>query len=67
VDYPFYFKCKNFEEVVDYPPFECVVEVVNHPHFVEVFYIHIYLAMSISREEIVSSMEEVLVAFKHMQ
>jgi hypothetical protein len=25
-----------FKEVVDYPPFECVFEVVDHPFFVEV-------------------------------
>jgi hypothetical protein len=43
---PFYFKCKSFEEVVDYPPFERVVEIVNHPPLIEVFDLHIPLAMS---------------------
>jgi hypothetical protein len=52
---------------MDYPPFEHVVEIVDHPPLVKVFYLHISLAMSISREEIVMSIEEVLVALKHMQ
>ncbi len=62
-----YFKWKSFQKVVDYPPFEHVVEIVDHPLLVEVFDLHISLAMSISREEIVSAMEEVLVALRHMQ
>jgi len=33
---PLYFKCKCFKEVVDYSPFEHVVEVMDHPPFVEV-------------------------------
>jgi hypothetical protein len=63
---PLYFKHKSFQEVVDYPPFEHV-EIVDHPPLVKVFYLHISLAMSILREKIVSSMEEVIVAFKHIQ
>jgi hypothetical protein len=51
---------------VDYPPFEHV-EIEDHPPFVEVFELHISLAMSISKEEIISSIEEVLVALTHMQ
>jgi hypothetical protein len=39
-------KFKSFEEVVDYPPFERVVEIVNHPPLIEVFDLHIPLAMS---------------------
>jgi hypothetical protein len=67
VDYPLYFKNKSFQEVVDYPPFECVVKIVDHPPFVEVFDLHISLAMSILREEIVSSMEKLIISFRHMQ
>jgi len=33
---PLYFKRKSFQEVVDYPPFECVVEIVDHPPLIEV-------------------------------
>jgi hypothetical protein len=39
---PFYFKCKCFQEVVDYSPFEHVVEVMDQPPFVEVL-IYIFL------------------------
>ncbi len=30
------FKHKNFQEVVDYPPFEHVVEIVDHPPLIEI-------------------------------
>jgi hypothetical protein len=40
---------------------------MDHPPLVEVFNLHISLAMSISRQQIISSMEEVLVALRHMQ
>jgi hypothetical protein len=33
---PLYFKPKSFQEAVDYPPFECIVEIVKHPPFIEV-------------------------------
>jgi hypothetical protein len=39
---PFYFKCRSFQEVVDYPPFERVVEIVDHPPLIEVL-IYIFL------------------------
>jgi hypothetical protein len=52
---------------VDYPPFECVVEIVDHPPLVKVFDLHISLAMSILKEKIILSMEEVIVAFRHIQ
>jgi len=61
-----YFKRNFFKKVVDYPLFEHVVEIVNHPPLVEVFDLHISLALSISREEIISSMEEVLVVLRHV-
>jgi hypothetical protein len=63
---PLYFKCKYFQKVVDYLFFEHV-EIVNHSPLVKVFDLYISLAMSISREEIIPSMEEVLVALRHMQ
>jgi len=40
---PFYFKCRSFQEVVDDPLFECVVEIVDHPPFIKVLiYIFLY-------------------------
>ncbi len=36
MDYPFYFKHKSFEKVVDYPPFEHVVEIVDHPFLIKI-------------------------------
>jgi len=63
---PLYFKCKSFQKVMDYPPFECVVEIMDHPPLVEVSDLHISLVMSISKEEIVLSMEKVIVALRHM-
>jgi hypothetical protein len=33
---PLYFKHKSFQEVVDYPPFEHLVENVDHPPLIEV-------------------------------
>jgi hypothetical protein len=51
---------------MDYPPFECVVEIMDHPPLVEVSDLHISLVMSISKEEIVLSMEKVIVALRHM-
>jgi hypothetical protein len=33
---PFYFKRKSFQKVVDYPPFELVVKIMDHPLFIEV-------------------------------
>jgi hypothetical protein len=36
-----YFKCKCFQKDMDYPPFEHIVEVVDHPPFVKVL-IYIY-------------------------
>jgi hypothetical protein len=51
---------------VDYPPFERVVEIVDHPPFVKNFDLHIHFAMSISRKKN-SSMEEVFVALRYMQ
>jgi hypothetical protein len=38
---PLYFKRKSFQEVVDYPPFERVVEIVDHPSLIVVL-IYIY-------------------------
>ncbi len=40
---PLYFKCKTFQEVVDYPPFGHVVEIVDHPTFVKVL-MYIFLS-----------------------
>ncbi len=51
---PLYFKHKSFQEVVDYPPFESVVEIMNHPPLCQSFDLHIYLAMSILREDIIA-------------
>jgi hypothetical protein len=62
---PFYFKCKSFQEVMDYPPFEHV-EIMDHPPLVKVFDLHIFLAMSILRKQTILSMEEVVVALRHM-
>jgi hypothetical protein len=62
---PFYFKCNSFQEFMDYPPFEHV-EIVDHPPLVEIFDLHISLAMSILKKEIILSMEEAIVAFRHM-
>jgi hypothetical protein len=39
---------------------------MDHPPLVEVFDLHISLVMSISKEEIVLSMEKVIVALRHM-
>jgi hypothetical protein len=36
---------------VDYPPFERVAEIVDHPPFVEIFDLHIHFTMSISRKK----------------
>ncbi len=36
MDYPFVSNASVFKEVVDYPPFKYVVEVVDHPVLVEV-------------------------------
>jgi hypothetical protein len=47
---PLYFKCKFFQEVADYPPFG------------QSFDLHISFTMSILREEIVPSIEDVFVA-----
>ncbi len=33
---PFYFKHKKFQKVVDYPPFESVIEIGDHPPLVKV-------------------------------
>jgi hypothetical protein len=33
---PFCFTCKCFPEVVDYPPFERVIEVMDDPFLVEI-------------------------------
>ncbi len=63
---PLYFKHKSFKEVVDYPPFEHV-QIVDHPPLAKVFDLHISLAMSILKEKIVSSMEEIIITFRHMQ
>ncbi len=63
---PLYFKHKRFQEVVDYPSFEHV-QIVDHPSFAKIFDLHISLAMSILKEKNVSSMEKVIVAFRHMQ
>jgi hypothetical protein len=63
---PFYFKHKKFQKVVDYPPFESVIEIGDHPPLVKVL-IYIFLAMSIPKEGIVLSMEEIFVALKYMQ
>jgi hypothetical protein len=38
----FYFKHKCFQKVMDYPPFERVVEVEDHPPLVK-FFIYIFL------------------------
>jgi hypothetical protein len=40
-------KSKSLQEVVDYPPFECVVEIT----FCRNFDLHISLAMSILRKK----------------
>jgi hypothetical protein len=57
---------KNFQEIVDYPPFEHLVEIVDHPPFVKVLIFIFFFAMSISREKIVLSMEKIIVALRHM-
>jgi hypothetical protein len=64
---PFYFKLKNIQKVMDYPPFEHVDWNYELPTSCQTFDLHISLAMSISREEILPSMEEILVAVKHVQ
>jgi hypothetical protein len=33
---PLYFKHTSFQEVVDYPPFKRVVEIVDHPSIIKV-------------------------------
>jgi hypothetical protein len=65
VDYPFTSNIRVFKRF--WITHILNVEIVDHPPFVEVFDLHISLVVSISREEIVSSMEEVFVSFRHMQ
>jgi hypothetical protein len=36
---------------VDYPAFECVVEIVDHPPLIKNFDLHIHFAMSISKNK----------------
>ncbi len=64
---PFYFKHKSFQKVMDYPPFEHVDWDCGPPISCQSFDLHISLAMSVSIKKIVSSMEKVIVALRHMQ
>ncbi len=61
-----YFKHMNFQEVVNYPSFECDDWDCGPPTSYWSFDLHISLAMFISKEEIVLSMEKVIVGLKHM-
>ncbi len=63
---PFCFKCKCFPKVMDYPPFEHVVEVVDDPLLVEVL-IYIFLGHVYFKRKNNFVHGRSFVALRHMQ